>query len=216
MRRAHLGGPPSQSIESSGEGLTTRQRISGSELTSDPRMRNRAQNLYKEDHMNTQVAVGTLAAVSAAVQRAASEAAAYHLGPEADQAEIDALAAEAVAAVQRREPQSPDPGKRTIRIAEDLSISIGAIWVDAGLELQETAYGWHINEAGWPEWEITFLFTSRQDGNVSWLVALTDVDGSVKHLRGLTPWSTASEAMGNAVMALTSMWIEPITVEITR
>lgn len=105
--------------------------------------------------------------------------------------------------------------KRTIRIAEDLS-NTEPIRVDTGLEIQDTAYGWHVHEAGWPEWELTFLFTSRQDGNTSWMVALTDVDGSVKHIEGLTPWSTAGEAMGNAVRTLTGEWIEPITVEFVR
>lgn len=104
--------------------------------------------------------------------------------------------------------------ERTVRICEDLS----EVSMEPG-HAQQGAYSWRIEpdpaDPSYGEWELVLLFTFRQDGQTSWLVALTMVDGRVAHETGLTTseWPTAV-AIANAIRALTENWIRPLSVEI--
>jgi hypothetical protein len=70
-------------------------------------------------------------------------------------------------------------------------------------------YGWSITP-NHKEWEMSFKWTSRQDGNTAWGVILAEVDGDVTCITGLNPWKDADDAMVRAAGVLTRNWIEPI------
>jgi len=76
--------------------------------------------------------------------------------------------------------------------------------------IDDSFYGWTLNT---PEWALTLQATARQDGNISWLVALVQVDGQVDSEAGLTRYGAeTAKRVGAAIRQLTKGWIDPIEV----
>ena len=78
----------------------------------------------------------------------------------------------------------------------------------------ESPYGWTIYENGFAEWQLDVRHTHRQDGKTAWGVTMTDIDGKVRCIEGLTIYAEAAKAIFDVVRMMTGNWIDPIEGEV--
>jgi hypothetical protein len=83
--------------------------------------------------------------------------------------------------------------------------------------IKEAGYGYVI-EPDHREWAMVTQATSRQDGQTSWLVTLTDVDGVARVESGLCKTSSAAVTIAGAIIGITfkARWVNPAYVEVVE
>jgi len=86
---------------------------------------------------------------------------------------------------------------------------------DEPCTISDCGYGWLI-EPDHHEWALVTQMTGRQDGQMSWAVVLTDVDGVARVRHGLSPTADAAAMIGLAITDLSqeAHWVIPIQVEV--
>jgi len=99
--------------------------------------------------------------------------------------------------------------RREVRLNEELELHESS----GPVKVKEVGYGFVVEDDSL-EWAIVAQWTARQDGLVSYLVALTSVDDAVRVDCGLVPWAEAKDRIESGIRMVTVMagWAYPINL----